>query len=155
MSLLEIVYCYVTETIPFVGDFSKLKESFKDCGYKEKQISETVWKYTRGPGLALEFNYDSEAIQMQVFLERPNQENLSIKVGNWGFPFEPLLMKKRFKKNLQKIVDDISAFQILEINEEEIRKIEQDGKKKKRSAIYLLVAVFAASILYNIINYLL
>ena len=113
MSLLDVVYCYVTETIPFNGDFSKLRKSFKESGYKEKQVSDTTWKYTRGARVALEFNYNSEAIQMQVFLERTDQENLSIKVGNWGFPFEPLFMKKRFKKNLQRIVNDISNFQEL------------------------------------------
>ena len=130
MSLLDVVYCYVTETIPFNGDFLKLRKSFRENGYKEKQVSDTTWKYTRGASLALEFNYNSEAIQMQVFLERTDQGNLSIKVGNWGFPFEPLLMKKRFKRNLQRIVNDILNFQELKINKKESQKILQDAKKK-------------------------
>ena len=101
MSPLDIVYCYVSDQIFFDGDFSKLQNSFRNSGFKEKRISDTIWKYTRGSAFALEFNYDSEALQMQVFLEKLGSETLSIKVGNWGFPFEPLLMKKRFKRNLQ------------------------------------------------------
>ena len=101
MSPLDIVYCYVSDQIFFDGDFSKLQNSFRNSGFKEKRISDTIWKYTRGSAFALEFIYDSEALQMQVFLEKLGSETLSIKVGNWGFPFEPLLMKKRFKRNLQ------------------------------------------------------
>ena len=59
MSLLDIIYCYVNETIPFSGDFSHLRKSFIEGGFKETRVSEAKWKYTRGAGLALELNYNS------------------------------------------------------------------------------------------------
>ena len=141
MSLLDIVYCYVTATIPFSGDFTRLRGSFRESGFREKQISETRWKYTRGAVLAFEFNYSSETTQMQIYLERPDQEHLSIKVGNWGFPFEPLLMKKRFQHNLRRIVNDISTYQELHVEKGEIKKIEKDAEKKNRYALIAL-AIF-------------
>ena len=155
MSLIDIVYCYITETIPFTGDFEKLQKSFTANGFKEQQVDDKTWKYTRGAGIALEFNYNSEAIQMQVFLKRINEKTLTIKVGNWGFPFEPLLMKKRFKKNLDRIVKEISSNGILTINKDEVQNINSDAKTKKSLAILLIIAVVVSVIVSKIIKYLL
>lgn len=151
MSLLDIIYCYVNKTIPFTGDFSRLRESFIEGGFKETRVSENKWKYTRGAGLALEFNYNSEAIQMQVFLERPNQESLTISIGNWGFPFEPLLMKKRFIKNLHQIVTDISTHQQLQITSGDVKEIENEANKKFTYAIILFSAVIIFIIVENLL----
>ena len=69
MNLKEIVYCYVSETISMPEDLPRLRESFTKNGFSEKEINPRKWLYKRGAAIGLEFNYDSEAIQMQVVLE--------------------------------------------------------------------------------------
>jgi hypothetical protein len=152
MSLLDIVYCYVSETIPFTGDFEKLQNSFRENGFTEEKKSDTLWKYTRGAGLALEVNYDSESTQMNVFLEKPDAQSITIKVGNWGFPFEPLLMKKRFRKNLERIVSEVTANQVLSVNKSTVQQIQQKAQKQKSSAILLIVGVIVALIVIRILG---
>ncbi len=97
MNLKEIVCCYVSETIDMPQDLTRLRESFVKNNYSEKEINQKKWLYKRGAAIALEFNYESEAIQMQVVLEQIN-DSLKISVGNWGFPFEPLMMKNALKE---------------------------------------------------------
>ncbi len=144
---LDIVYCYVSETIPFSGDLDRLRKSFIANGFKEKQIDDTAWKYERGSSLALEFNYDSEAIQMQVFLKQSRFGEITVKVGNWGFPFEPLLMKNRFKKNLERMVREIITYGKLDVDEDEVQAIKLDAKIKNRAAKdYLKAIIIAATV---------
>lgn len=151
MLLLDIVYCYVTKKVKFNGDFSLLRNSFKENGFKEEQINETTWKYIIGAEFALEFNYNSEAIQMQVFLKKIDDNNIEIKVGNWGFPFEPLMMKKRFIKNLDRIAKDISEKGVFEVNKEEVQNIKQDSNNKRKMAIGVFIG---ALVLYLSSKYL-
>ena len=94
MILKEIVYCYVSETIDMPLDLSKLRESFIKNEFSEKEINSKKWLYKRGAAFALEFNYDSEAIEMQVVLEEMDN-SLKISVGNWGFPFRRFLSPAR------------------------------------------------------------
>lgn len=151
MSPLDIVYCYVSDQIFFDGDFSKLQSSFRNSGFREKRISDNIWKYTRGSAFALEFNYDSEVPQMQVFLEKLDSETLSIKVGNWGFPFEPLLMKNRFKKNLQQIKGDIEKYQLLTTDNQNLERIKKEAKNKNMSAIIFLTITVTFSIIFYVV----
>ena len=105
---IEIVWCYVSKTIPFSGEIEALRNSFLENGFSEKEITLNKWKYTRGASLGLDFKYSkSEAMQVQVVVEFSNGE-LNISVGNWGFPFEPLLMKKRFIRTLERISNEVS-----------------------------------------------
>jgi len=136
----EIVHCYVSETIPMPNDFVKLQASFVNNCFTEKEINSNKWSYKRGAALAFEFNYSSEAIEMEVILEVVENQ-LRISVGNWGFPFEPLLMKKRFKKNLNTIVQQLSQNGCLDQNIEESEKILDEAKSKKKSALFIIVLI--------------
>ena len=137
MNLKEIVYCYVSDTVSLPSDLAKLRKSFTDNNFSEKEIHPNKWLYKRGAGLALEFNYNSEAPEMQVIIENIGND-LQISVGNWGFPFEPLLMKKRFQRNLERIVNQISDNGVLENNPKESNQITELAKKKKKSALLLI-----------------
>jgi len=150
MNLKEIVYCYVSETISMPEDLPRLRESFTKNGFSEKEINPRKWLYKRGAAIGLEFNYDSEAIQMQVVLEEID-DSLKVSVGNWGFPFEPLMMKKRFKKNLAKIVNQISISGALEYNPKEVVEIKEFGQSKKKLAWQFLLYAVIGSVLYQIL----
>ncbi|MEH6596695.1 MAG: hypothetical protein V7736_14240 [Colwellia polaris] len=140
MHIKEIVHCYVSETIPVPNDLVKLKASFVNNCFTEKEINSNKWSYKRGAALAFEFNYSSEAIEMEVILEVIGNQ-LRISVGNWGFPFEPLLMKKRFKKNLDIIVKQLSQNGCLEEKIDESEKILDESKNKKKSALFVIALI--------------
>lgn len=144
MSLKEIVHCYVSKTTPIPSDMDALRASFVGNGFREKTLKEGKWLYKRGAPLALEFDYNSEAIEMQVILEKLGNE-LKISVGNWGFPFEPLLMKQRFERNLSVIARQIESQGHLSINRKQFAKNAELSKKKGNDAkVILLVAVILA-----------
>lgn len=149
MKLIEIVSCYVTDEVKFSGDFSRLKQSFISNGFKEKKLNDNTWKYTRGAGLAFEFNYNSESLQMNVILKRLNNEHVEIKVGNSGFPFEPLMMKKRFKSNLKKIIHEISENGELITDKATVNNIKQDSKAKRNLALTILLISLAFSVYFS------
>lgn len=108
MSLLDIVYCYVSESIPFPGNISEVIESFEKNGFTAKKLEDQKWKLTRGAGVAMTFDYDSEDLEMNVFLELKSN-TLHIRVGNAGFPLEQLLVKKRFIRNSGRYVSEIRS----------------------------------------------
>ncbi|MCC3860063.1 hypothetical protein [Pseudemcibacter aquimaris] len=144
MSLIEIISCYVSDNVEFDGDFSRLRKSFISNGFSEKQINQEIWKFKRGASLALEFNYNSEALQMNVFLRKINNKCIEVKVGNSGFPFEPLMMKKRFKKNLEKIIGEITEHGELITNDDAVNEISEDSKTKNGLAIkFIMIIIFA------------
>jgi len=147
MNLKEIVYCYVSKTTSVPSDMDTLRASFVENGFRERTLNESKWLYKRGAPLALEFNYNSEAIEIQVILEKLGNE-LEISVGNWGFPFEPLLMKRRFERNLSVITDQIETQGRLSVNCEEVTKKAELSKRKGSTAkVVLLVAVICAVVL--------
>jgi hypothetical protein len=139
INLLDIVYCFVSKTIPFKGDIASLRASFIKNGFTEKEISGNHWQYKRGTVLGLDFKYtSSEAMEMLVFLKLSSDE-LTIRVGNWGFPFEPLLMKKRFIRSLERFSDEITSNGTLFVNNEEIKNIESQSQNKFKYAIIVIV----------------
>ena len=143
MKVNEIFCCYVAERISIPIDLARLRESFVENGFVEKECGKNKWLYKRGAALALEFDYSAETIEMQVFLEVIGHE-LEIRVGNRGFPFEPLMMKPRFQKNLERYVNEISENGYLRINPVEVKDIKTQAESKKSAARYvLLVAVLA------------
>lgn len=152
MKVKEIVYCYVAERIAIPGDLARLQESFVENGFVEKECGNNKWLYKRGAALVLEFDYSAEAIEMQVFLEVVGHE-LEIRVGNWGFPFEPLMMKPRFQKNLDRFVKEISEDGFLSVDPTQVTDIKTQADSKKTGARYLLLvavlAVVAAQLVQN------
>ena len=150
MNIKEIVYCYVSDIVEAPSDMKGLRESFVANGFIEKEISPSKFLYKRGASLALEFNYDSEAIEMQVILEKSGKD-LRISVGNWGFPFEPLMMKRRFQRNLSLIVEAIRSNGILPKNRE-ANKIVKEAESKKKAAISLILYSFLGALVYVLIK---
>ena len=150
MKIKEIICCYVSDTVVAPLDMKRLRESFIANGFKEKEISPSKFKYKRGASLALEFNYDSEAIEMQVMLEKVGKD-LCVSVGNWGFPFEPLMMKRRFQRNLSLIVEAIRSNGALP-ESDEVKEIEKDAKNKNRAAISLITYSLLGALVYALIK---
>jgi hypothetical protein len=139
INLIDIVYCFVSKTISFKGDIALLRQSFINNGFLEKEISENHWKYKRGTALGLDFKYaNSEAMEILVFLKLSADE-LTIRVGNWGFPFEPLLMRKRFIRSMERFSDEIASNGTLFVNNEEVKNIESKSQKKFIYAIFVIV----------------
>jgi hypothetical protein len=151
MNIKEIVCCYVSKIVPMPDDFSKLRESFIRNEFSEKEITATKWTYKRGAGLALEFNYDSESNEMHVVLEHIDDQ-LKISVGNWGFPFEPLLMKKRFQKNLELLVSQITQNGELDYAPKESQEIVKQAKRKRNIALVFITCSIAILVLYVILT---
>ncbi len=141
MPLIDIVSCYVKETIPFSGDLEALVESFEQNGFRAKKIGDRKWKLKRGAALAATFQYDSEALEMKVYLEQNENGFLQIRVGNSGFPFEPLLMKKRFIRNLDRYTREIRERGRLGVDPEEREELKQESRKKKVATIAALIAI--------------
>lgn len=150
MNIKEIVCCYVSESLEAPSDMKALRESFIANGFKEQEISPNKFKYKRGTAIALEFNYDSEAIEMQVILESSGNE-LTVTVGNWGFPFEPLMMKSRFKRFLSFPVESIRASGVLP-KSDQVSEIEKDANSKKKAAIYAIVYALLGVLVYGFIK---
>jgi len=151
MNLKEIVHCYVSDTVPVPTDMKTLRDSFIANGFNEKVISQNKYLFKRGAALALEFNYNSDAIEMQVILEK-KENHLKISVGNWGFPFEPLLMKNRFQSNLEAIVEQINSNSVLEANKSQAEAIEKNSNKKFKAAVVTISLAILASLIYSYIK---
>ncbi|MCP4489408.1 MAG: hypothetical protein GY820_19165 [Gammaproteobacteria bacterium] len=149
MYFKEIVCCYVSKIIPMPDDLPRLRKSFTENMFSEKEINPNKWQYKRGAALALEFNYNSEAIEMQVILESVGNK-LRVSVGNWGFPFEPLMMKKRFQKNLDEITNQISKNGVLDHDRNKSQEINRLAQEKKRSAWVYIVCTVIAFTLYEL-----
>jgi hypothetical protein len=147
MKLKEIVYCYVDKTLSIPEDMKALRESFEKNGFVQKELSPNKWMFKRGAAFALEFNYNSEAIEMQVILEIVDGR-LKVSVGNWGFPFEPLMMKNRFRKNLEEIASQISTSGQLEHQPEKTKVLEAQAKSKAKMAVNLIGCVILGSLAY-------
>lgn len=141
MNIKEVVYCYVSKEVPMQQDMVTLRTSFIESGFKEISSTENRFVFKRGASLALEFDYNSEAIEMQVILEKL-ENSLKISVGNWGFPFEPLLMKKRFQKNLESISEQIISKGVLTADKALTNKIAHQAKSKNRAAKSFLFCSF-------------
>lgn len=152
MNLLEVVYCYVSEIIQFNADIDALRQSFLDNGFVEKKVGDSHWKFKRGTSFGLDFNYqNSEAIEIQVFLKLDG-EQLTIRVGNWGFPFEPLLMKKRFKNSLALFVTEITEHnRLLVISKKEVKAIQENSKGVFKNGIFIILAAAVVFVIYSLV----
>ena len=140
MKLKEIVSCYVSKRVPKPHDMQQLRQSFVDNGFSEKEVSPQEWLYKRGAPIALEFDYSSEAIEIQVILKDLG-EALDVSVGNWGFPFEPLMSKKRYQATLEKVVQEIAKDGILTHDAEEASEVAALSTRKKNLALWAILLV--------------
>ncbi|NQZ58276.1 MAG: hypothetical protein HRT88_12525 [Lentisphaeraceae bacterium] len=114
MNLEEILYCYIskdyhcskktfTEIVALFCDHANAFET--DWRKFTKSEQKTVFK--KGAAVSFGFDYSGSKMEVQVIFEHDRQnEKLRLSVGNWGFPFEPLLSKGRYTK----LFDQIHAF---------------------------------------------
>lgn len=111
MRLKEIVSCYPSKS--FKGnrtEFESLVERFEskansfECDWKRKEKSPDKIEFKKGKSISLTFDYSGTNLEVQVIFEFHEEKNeITIAAGNWGFPFEPLLSKKRYLKLLENI----------------------------------------------------
>ncbi len=111
MKLKEIVSCYLTKTYKSDREtFEELVSLFQD---KSNTFEEDWQKFTKsedrvifkkGTPVSLTFDYSGAKLEVQVIFEFNEQENhMKLSVGNWGFPFEPLMSKNRYLQLLESI----------------------------------------------------
>ncbi|MHA7879226.1 MAG: hypothetical protein ACX931_05530 [Saccharospirillum sp.] len=151
MKLREIVCCYISRDVVAPKDMNALRKSFTDNGFREKVLCDNRFLYKRGAPIALEFNYDSEAIEVQVILERAGDQ-LKISVGNWGFPFEPLMMKGRFERTVVGIAAEITDHGRLEYNPEQAAHVAALSKEKSGAAKLVLLAAAVCAVAFIIVR---
>jgi len=144
MSLKCIISCYEEKTIPLKEDnVDELIDSFVKNGFTAKKLSDTRYVFKRGAQFAFNFNYSSDSMAMNVFLDFLPDRKLKIKVGNSGFPFEPLLMRKRFQKNLERYAKEIQYNGKLSVSEVEIKSIKFKSRLQFILAVTVLISVAA------------
>ncbi|MCX7545435.1 hypothetical protein [Marinicella gelatinilytica] len=113
MKLKEIVSCYQTKT--YVCDkttfdkaivaFDKHANSFENDWRKLIKTAHKV-VYKKGSPVALTFDYSS-GLEVQVIFDFDSEnKQMTVRVGNWGFPFEPLMAKQRYVE----LLDNIHSF---------------------------------------------
>jgi len=111
MKLKEIVSCYLTKTYgcdkttfdEVVSIFHEQANTFEaDWRRFTKTDDKVVFK--KGASVALTFDYSGSKLEVQVIFEYDQDERqLKLSVGNWGFPFEPLMSKTRYLELLESI----------------------------------------------------
>ena len=111
MRLKEIVSCYPSKS--FTGnrnEFEDLVKRFEntansfECDWKRKEKTPNRIEFRKGRSISLTFDYSKPNLEVQVIFNFDEEKNLiEIAVGNWGFPFEPMLSKKRYMQLLDRI----------------------------------------------------
>ena len=115
MKLKEIISCYPSFTFngsrntyeKVISDFES-KANFLEADWQRsnKTFDKVIFK--KGKSIALTFDYSKPDLEVQaVFKFDPDKNEIIVSVGNWGFPFEPLLSKKRYTEILEKIKGSI------------------------------------------------
>ena len=148
MKLKEIFSCYVRKRIPMPPDFPRLRQSIVENGFSEEKVSPEKWRYKRGAQVALEFDYNSEALEIQIIL-RDLGDSLIVAVGNWGFPFEPLMSKGRYEATLEKVLQQISVDGALAHNPTEVATVAALSKQKTKLALWFIPAAILATLLFK------
>jgi len=103
MKLKEIISCYVTRTYRCDrAGFQELTRKFQQRGnsfeqdWRKQQESAGKVVFQKGAVVALS-SYSGPALQVRVVFEHDERTGqMTVSVGNSGFPFEPLLSKTRY-----------------------------------------------------------
>jgi len=107
MAIKQIVSCWVTRTVQPTNSINAMVASLHKAGFRTtKEYAGQKVFLKRGSQVG-GFDYDSEGLEVQVILEPSRNGDIAIHVGNWGFPFEPLLMRDRFRRLADRIENDI------------------------------------------------
>lgn len=111
MKLKEIVSCYLTKCYHCDrATYDALVQMFEDRSnvfeedWEKRVKSDTKVVFKKRAPVALTFDYSGEKLEVQVVFEYDDQKHeMKLSVGNWGFPFEPLISKKRYLELVEKI----------------------------------------------------
>ena len=111
MKLKEIVSCYLTKSYKcdratcgeIVDLFAEKANPFEEDWRKHTKSDDKV-VFKKGATISLTFHYSGPIPEVQVIFEYDEQrKEMELSAGNSGFPFEPLLSKKRYLALLEKI----------------------------------------------------
>jgi hypothetical protein len=92
------VSVYIVRTLP-----SDSRGVLKSYFEESNRLGESAWVefssargsgYKQGKQVAFTFAYESNSLEVKVWIEEAD-DGVVISVGNSGFPFEPMLAKKR------------------------------------------------------------
>ena len=149
MKMLEIVSCWIDRTVAYSGDVNTLRRSFAAAGFREVSATSDTWRFKRGAAVGLTFNYGSEALEVQVYLKKLDGERVRLSIGNWGFPFEPFLAKKRFTRLADRFARDIEESGKVQPTPDEATVVSSQASWVKRAAVIALclTALIAARVL--------
>ena len=111
MKLKEIVSCYLTKAYDCDKEtFDEVVSLFSDhantfeADWRKFTKSEDKVVFEKGSSVALTFDYSGAKLEVQVIFEYNAEERqMKLSVGNWGFPFEPLMSKTRYLDLLENI----------------------------------------------------
>ena len=120
MKLKEFVSCYQTKT--YACDrvsFKQVVSAFQ----KQAKMARKPWKkiiksddkvlFKQGCPVGLTFNYSGDHLEIQAIFEfDEKRQQMTLSVGNWGFPPEPLLSKRRYIKKLGEISHFVEQTQL-------------------------------------------
>ena len=95
---------FPVESLGLIHSFFSESNEIGESGWA-KFASKDKSGYKRGKQVALSLDYDSNSLEVKAWIEEGSSE-IIVSVGNSGFPFEPMLAKKRF----QKIADQLSDY---------------------------------------------
>jgi len=111
MKLKEIVSCYLTKTYDcdkeafgeVVALFHAHANTFEDDWRRFTNSGDKV-VFKKGSAVSLTFDYSGTKLEVHVIFEHdPELSQMKLSVGNWGFPFEPLMSKTRYLELLENI----------------------------------------------------
>ena len=120
MNLLDILYCYPERRFLCTDSqfqaaldlFEKRAETLGQVWNEEPETRNRIF-FTKGDKVAFTLDYQSERLAIEVVYEYfPVQRQLRVAVGNWGFPFEPLLSKPRYLRLLSELCRDLESSDI-------------------------------------------
>lgn len=154
MKLREIVSCWASQELPCNTDLASVRESLVDIGFEVSRIGKDGQiRLKRGTPFG-GFDFESEGLEVQVILE-PEKGGRAPKmhVGNWGFPFEPFLMKRRFENLSERFAGDINRHQGVVAKENELEDVRTDMKNARRAAMKtaLISAMVAAGAVVGVV----
>ena len=117
MKLGEIVSCFVSSSYRCAPEqFGQLVAAFEERANPFerdwRRVEETAKRvvFKKGAAVSATADYDGPVAEVQAVFELDtDQKTLTLTVGNRGFPFEPLLAKKRYQRLLERIGQFLEA----------------------------------------------
>ena len=145
--LVEIVSCWEERTIPPGQDRALIEASLGKAGFVRMSSSQATTRFRRGSAVG-GLDYNSEGLEVQLRVTSSRDGSISIKVGNWGFPFEPLLMKPRFRRLADRIASDIEEHGCLVVEPNEAEEVEVAIAETQNAARNIGLAALVGVVVY-------